>query len=197
MKSLIGYGERRQQNVVKAMRAHIPSGAPTEAKIQILGRLHDQVMNEEMKEKTHPSASLQLGIATRVGAHLKQVGGSDFTGLSTVATAVRSALIMSSAPGLEDEDSWREYSSFTGVNRESVALHVGQRDAKDVIAEGGNTYKLVRQEIEDPVMREYEVNGRAYLLKVADPRNLGSMKQNKVNCSVVLKLLTPGCLLHL
>ena len=106
------------------MRELIPPDAPKEVKIQLLARLHDQVMGEEIASRTHPSAALQLGVTSRVAANLKQVGGPRATAFSSDPTAGRSALIMSSAPVKADEASWREYSAFTGVHRDSVSTHV-------------------------------------------------------------------------
>ena len=80
------------------MRELIPPDAPKEVKIQLLARLHDQVMGEEIASRTHPSAALQLGVTSRVAANLKQVGGPRTKAFSSDPTAVRSALIMSSAP---------------------------------------------------------------------------------------------------
>lgn len=139
-------------------------------------------------------------------ASVAELGGPQAALLSSEPLRMRSSVILSAAPSRESCASWAEYARWAQLKEETVARHVQQRDAKQTTG-GGELYKLVRKiEVDlDKLYYEvcmhlllllmhvvWQVNGTAFIESIADNRNLGNQKYNKVRmhaCTFVCDFL--------
>ena len=166
-----------------SLREAFPEGAPDDVKRHMLGSLHDHVMGS-----SEPSAGLQYTLTSRVAYNLHMLGDPASEPCKNKGD-IRSALLMVTAPSSEDACSLREYGEVMGVDRGSVGEHVKQRDGAAHDAEA-DIYKLIRAPKDNTLMLKYEGNAVEFLHKVADPRNLGSQKNSKVNFPFLFCSLT-------
>lgn len=168
-----GHSRTTQWRRVSEMRANVTSGTPDAVKRQILARLQAELLPED------PSWFLCREVFLQHAASVAQLGGPEASRMTKRPRETRSAVMMSGVPSKCSRASWNEYSAWTGSNARSAARHAEQRDAMQVT--GGELYHLVRKTEVDLDKLYYETDGTKFWMQIADPRNLGNQKHNKVS----------------
>ena len=179
-----GHSRTQQWRRVKDMLDHMPEDAPDAVKRRMLARLQAALLPDE------PSYDLQREVFLQHCASVGELSLRDASRSTKRPRETRSAVILSGAPGKKSKASFREYSAWSGCDVKSVKRHVRQRDETKV--SGGELYNLIRQVEENTDKSYYELQGLEYWLKIADPRNLGNQKYNKV-VVVCVACLLDGC----
>ena len=167
-----GHSRTTQWRRVQDMLEHVAEGTPDGVKRRMLARLQAELLPDD------PSYNLQREVFLQHCASVGELGSKDASRCTKRPRETRSAVIMSAAPSKQSKASFREYSAWSGCHQKSVAGHVKQRDETRVT--GGELYSLIRRVESNPDKLYYELQGLDFWLKIADPRNLGNQKYNKV-----------------
>ena len=167
-----GHSRTAQYNRVKKMLGVVSQNTPVAVKRRMMARLQAELLPDE------PSYDLQREVFLQHCASVGELSSRDASRSTKRPRETRSAVLISSVPSKQSKASWREYSVWAGCDVKSVTRHAKQRDEMEVA--GGELYILIRKVEVNVDKLYYEVQGLEYWLKIADPRNLGNQKYNKV-----------------